>query len=567
VRDFAGALGIGVRTVTKWEALGADTTPRPYMQAVLDTTLAQADADAKLRFELLLMEGSNALLGHLYRSGPREWDYETWTDDLGRAAACLARQDFKFAASLVDRWLRRFDPHGLDHQGLYLHARSLVLLGDLQRDQGAIQGPLSARQTYSRALGIFGRLDVPRRAAQVELSLAVVDEMSGQLEPAAVRYEALADDERLAMWDRSRARLWIGTALSKEGKNDYAVQVMTAATREFEDLEEPDDWSVAHQKLALAYRGAGDLSNALRYIDVALTNRSSDSPMQRVRLDTAHAHILLSDPMTADNGLAILSQAARVSTEYGLSHQLRSIEGIRYAFERQAQFPSRRYQAVTNPHHRITEQQRRDARLIWDYHQVGHELSPCDAAIGLGSHDLGVAAYAAELYQAGLFPVLVFSGANSPTTAQRFPRGEAVHYREHAVELGVPDSAILVEPEASNTGQNIALSRTLLSKHGHTPHSLLLISKPYMERRAYATCRKVWPEVEVVCTSEPLKFDDYIKSIGDEKLVLDMLIGDLQRVIEYPKLGFAIEQYVPAGVLAAYDRLLAAGFDSRLLKQ
>lgn len=222
---------------------------------------------------------------------------------------------------------------------------------------------------------------------------------------------------------------------------------------------------------------------------------------------------------------------------------------------------------MTRPQHRITEQNWQDAQLIWDYHQVGHELSPCDAAIGLGSHDLGVAAYAAELYRAGLFPVLVFSGANSPTTATRFPRGEAVHYREHAIELGVPDDAILVEPEASNTGQNITLSRSLLADHGHAPGSLLLISKPYMERRAYATCRKVWPEVEVVCTSESLKFDDYVQAIGDEKLVLDMLVGDLQRVIEYPKLGFAIEQNVPAAVLGAYERLLAAGFDSRLLKQ
>lgn len=566
VRDLAAELGIGVRTVTKWEALGAETTPRPVMQAVLDTALAQADPDAKLRFELLLIEDGNAPMAHHYRGGPREWDYETWTDDLGRAAICLARQDFKFAASLVDRWLRRFDPHGLDQHGLYLHARSLVLLGDLQRDQGALQGPLSARQTYRRALDLFHRLDVPRRAAQVELSLTVVDEMSGQLEPAAVRYEALAGDERLGLRDRTRARLWIGTALSKEGKNEYAVQVMTTATREFEDLEEPEDWSVAHQKLALAYRSAGDLSSALRYIDVALTNRSSDSPMQRVRLDTAHAHILLSDPMTAENGLAILRQSARVSTEYGLSHQLRSIEGIRHAFERQAQSAPRRYYAVTGPHHRITEQHWQDAKLIWDYHQVGHELSPCDAAIGLGSHDLGVAVYAAELYRAGLFPVLVFSGANSPTTAKRFPRGEAVHYREHAIELGVPDSSLLVEPEASNTGQNITLSRELLANHGHSPCSLLLISKPYMERRAFATCRKLWPEVEVVCTSEPLKFDDYVQSIGDKKLVLDMLVGDLQRIIEYPKLGFAIEQKVPAAILAAYERLLAAGFDSRLLK-
>jgi tetratricopeptide (TPR) repeat protein len=248
--------------------------------------------------------------------------------------ACLAQQDFKFAASLVDRWLRRFDPHSLDNHGLYLHARSLVILGDLRRDQGEISGAISARQTYKKAHQLFATLDVPRRAAQIELSLAVVDEMSGRLQPAAKQYDALAEDDRLSDRDRARALLWVGTALSKHGNTTYAVGVMDDATRHFEELEEPADWSVAHQKLALAYRSAGDLSIALRYIDVALSRKVADSPMQRVRLDTAHAHILLSDKATAGDGLRLLTQAAEVSRDYGMSHQLASIEGIRHAFER-----------------------------------------------------------------------------------------------------------------------------------------------------------------------------------------------------------------------------------------
>jgi tetratricopeptide (TPR) repeat protein len=334
VRAFAERLGVGVRTVTKWEALGAETTPRPFMQAILDTALSTADAETKQRFELLLRQDGDVPARDYYQSGPREWDYETWTDDLGRAAACLARQDFKFAASLVDRWLRRFDPQGLDNHGLYLRARSLVLLGDLQRDQGDIQGPLSARQTYRKAQQLFHDLAMPRRGAQVELSLAVLEEMSGRLEPAARKYKLLASDGRLSPRDRTRARLWVGTALSKEGNNGHAVVVMDEAIQQFEELEEPDDWSVAHQKMALAYRGAGELGNALRYIDVALSNRSAESPMQRVRLDTAHAHILLCDKATTESGLRLLDGAANTSRTFGISHQLASIEGIRTVFER-----------------------------------------------------------------------------------------------------------------------------------------------------------------------------------------------------------------------------------------
>ncbi|SFQ98774.1 Helix-turn-helix domain-containing protein [Lentzea waywayandensis] len=332
VRAFAERLGVGVRTVTKWESLGAQTTPRPFMQSILDTALATADAEAKQRFELLLRQDGETPVRDYYRSGPREWDYETWTDDLGRAAACLAQQDFKFASSLVDRWLRRFTPLELDGHGLYLHARSLVLLGDLRRDQGDVQGPLSASHTYRCAHQFFRELGVPRRAAQVELSLAVVEEMNGRLDLAARRYEVLAGDSRLSPRDRTRALLWVGTALSKQGSNDHAVTVMAEAIRRFEQLEEPDDWAVAHQKMALAHRGAGALGVALRYLDVALANRS-DSPMQRVRLQTAHAHILLSDRATSEGGLRLLDEAAGTSRTFGMSHQLASIEAIRSAFE------------------------------------------------------------------------------------------------------------------------------------------------------------------------------------------------------------------------------------------
>lgn len=69
----------------------------------------------------------------------------------------------------------------------------------------------------------------------------------------------------------------------------------------------------------------------------------------------------------------------------------------------------------------------------------------------------------------------------------------------------------------------------------------------------------------MICASESQEFDDYLKSIGDEKLVVDMLVGDLQRVIEYPALGFAIEQDVPEDVHAAYTSLINDGFTRRLL--
>ncbi|NDU75021.1 YdcF family protein [Actinomadura sp. DSM 109109] len=209
---------------------------------------------------------------------------------------------------------------------------------------------------------------------------------------------------------------------------------------------------------------------------------------------------------------------------------------------------------------------RADVETLWDYHDMGHAIRPTDVAIGLGSHDLGVAVRAAELYREGMVPRIVFTGANAPTTIDRFPRGEAVHYREHALALGVPDEAILVEPEAANTGENIAFTRTLLARHGIAVRSATLVSRPYQQRRAYSTARKLWPELEIICASRPLPLDEYLAGIGDVNRVVDMLVGDTQRVMVYPGRGFAIPQDVPPEVEAAYRRLVEAGFTSRLVE-
>ncbi|WP_086838106.1 YdcF family protein [Amycolatopsis kentuckyensis] len=211
----------------------------------------------------------------------------------------------------------------------------------------------------------------------------------------------------------------------------------------------------------------------------------------------------------------------------------------------------------------LPEHLRADVRTLWDYHDLRHEPRRSDAGIGLGSRDPGVAVHAAELFHAGCFPLLVFTGANAPTTVARFPRGEAVHYREIALDLGVPDEAILVEPEARHTGENIVFTRRLLA--GRAVRSVTLVTRPYQQRRAYATAKRLWPEVDVVCASKAASFEDHLSAEEDAERVIGMLVGETQRITEYAERGFAIPQRVPAEVERAFHRLVEAGFTQRLV--
>ncbi|MEU7811470.1 YdcF family protein [Pseudonocardia sp. NPDC049154] len=217
------------------------------------------------------------------------------------------------------------------------------------------------------------------------------------------------------------------------------------------------------------------------------------------------------------------------------------------------------------PNTTIPAELRADVETLWEFNQMHHQLRPVDLGIGLGSHDLGVATYTAELYHQGYFPRIVFTGANAPTTIERFPRGEAVHYREHALSLGVPDEAILVEPNATNTGENIDFTRALIEDEVPPVRSVMLISRPYQQRRAYAMCRLRWPDVDVVCVSQAVDVVSYAGQLGVDR-VINMLVGDTQRLWVYADYDWAARQAIPDDVKRAYDHLVAAGFSKRVIQ-
>ena len=216
------------------------------------------------------------------------------------------------------------------------------------------------------------------------------------------------------------------------------------------------------------------------------------------------------------------------------------------------------------PGSKLTLHERADVQALWDYHHLGHKLAPTDVGIGLGSHDIGVAVHAAELFHQGMFATVVFTGANAPTTVERFPRGEAVHYREVALSLGVPDRAIVVEPHASCTIENIRLARQILELRGNRARSITLISRPYQQRRAYGIACQLWPGVDITCSAQQVRLGDYLAQIGDIDLVVNTIVADTHRLAVDHAVGCAVSQTLPSDVRDAYSRLVKAGYNARI---
>jgi uncharacterized SAM-binding protein YcdF (DUF218 family) len=205
------------------------------------------------------------------------------------------------------------------------------------------------------------------------------------------------------------------------------------------------------------------------------------------------------------------------------------------------------------------------ARTLWEYHHMNHQLQKCDCIMALGSHDLRVANRAAELWFDGWAPYIIFSGGLGNLTLGIWHESEADKFAAIAVGMGVPEEKILIENRSTNTGENIFFTKQLLAKNGLDPQKLLLVQKPYMERRTYATVKKLWEEKDIIVTSPKFTFENYAAEDIPIEKVIHLMVGDLQRIKIYPTKGFQIYQEIPAEVWHAYEQLVAFGFTGHLI--
>ncbi|WP_029815904.1 YdcF family protein [Vibrio parahaemolyticus] len=201
---------------------------------------------------------------------------------------------------------------------------------------------------------------------------------------------------------------------------------------------------------------------------------------------------------------------------------------------------------------------------LWDYMQLKQDLKPADGLFVMCSNDVRVAEHAAALYHQKLAPLIVFSGGEGRFTDGLFEKSEAETFADIARLAGVPSDAILVETRSTNSGENVRFTEQLLKEKGIQCESIILVQKPFMERRAIATFEKQWQspysQVQVSSTAHP--FFEYINEDMPLMMVLEALMEDFSRVKSYPEKGFQTKQDIPNQVDSSYQVLLERfGFD------
>lgn len=203
------------------------------------------------------------------------------------------------------------------------------------------------------------------------------------------------------------------------------------------------------------------------------------------------------------------------------------------------------------------------ALILWDFHCVYDELSSADVIIGLGSYDLRVATHCAKLFHDGFAERIIFTGASGNWTRDVFPNGEAMAFKDHALARGVPDSAIELEPFATNIGENVRFCADMVPRASRA----IFVTKPQTQLRCKATVSKQWQSVEALVTAPETPFEAQPLTHHDECALINEMVGDFARMEDYARKGFQTDVDIPVITRDAFRVLVAAGYDDHLPKQ
>jgi hypothetical protein len=207
---------------------------------------------------------------------------------------------------------------------------------------------------------------------------------------------------------------------------------------------------------------------------------------------------------------------------------------------------------------------RHAAILLWNYLKLDMPLYPADGIIIFCSNDLRVAEYAASLYHTGYGHWILPTGGEGRLTYDLFHKPEALAFTDVLMKNGVPNNVIFPETCASNSAENTFFSRQLISSR-NLPHSkLIVLQKPYVERRTLATITWYWPEQAFSVSSPSLTFDEYPFPGFSQMDLIHVLAGEFQRMQLYADKGWQSPQPVPDEAQAAFNTLVEAGYTDQL---
>jgi len=193
----------------------------------------------------------------------------------------------------------------------------------------------------------------------------------------------------------------------------------------------------------------------------------------------------------------------------------------------------------------------KELETVVSYLSVGDIPQKADAIFVFGHFLREVPLHAAELYKQGFAPTVLIAGRKTRYIPEDV-ENEAQYFKEIMIAHGVPEEAVVLNEQSTNTLEDTVMGMQTLSQKGITPKKVLLVAYVPLLRRAKATFAKQFPEVEALAI--PYEIKDLEDEFWLQDRILRMLL-ELDRLTEFAEKGDIAPTQIPEEVLVAAQHI------------
>lgn len=191
-------------------------------------------------------------------------------------------------------------------------------------------------------------------------------------------------------------------------------------------------------------------------------------------------------------------------------------------------------------------------KLVWNYLIIKEKLEPAQAIFVFGRDDFKIPAKALEIYKRGLSPRLILLGGRGRLSG-KLKIAESEAFRDFLIKKGMSKKVLYIENRSTNTGENLDEGLGILKNKSIKADRIILITHAPHSRRTLASAEKRNSKIIFLSCPDNCR----IPKINSPRFINEVkeAVGEMERILTYPKKGFIKKQIVPNSVRTCHKIL------------
>lgn len=190
---------------------------------------------------------------------------------------------------------------------------------------------------------------------------------------------------------------------------------------------------------------------------------------------------------------------------------------------------------------------------MWQWLAIKNVPQKSDLIFLIGGSSLETPKKGLELFRQGLAPYMVTTGKTGTGDDSGWNKPIADVFADFLLKNKVPEDRFIVQNRSMNTLEDVVFTMEIIKKMGIPCQKIIIVSRPFHQRRCFATFKKQYPEKIYfnVPNDEKIPSEKEIEKLREIGL---RCLQEYERLEKYANKGDIEKQFVPAKISKIYQK-------------